>query len=396
MSDLSNFFGRLNLRFVLLLCNFLLCFNAVIFSMNNYCYVAPNQLQNLTRYSLSDYLPEIGDQGDVGSCVGWASTYYGLTIVKRIEHGKEYPVFAPLSTYNRFCFFNNRNPCWGGARIDGSLDILEKYGCPLLSDYAFNYCAYDPDKKKYKDRLFGYDVLQHRNALQIKMALNSNRPVVIGIQVFAGGKGNSMNTKFLDSNGVIRIENFKSDYAVSAHAMCIVGYDDEIGGGAFKLVNSWGKEWGKSGFCWLRYSDLEILQNAYALIPNDNEAPAAKTAFKTASIEVVNTSNKGIYLSLGLNTADGKRTSKGWYYISSGTSRVISIAERSKNEILYALMTENGTITQAANSGESLLVKEDGFFDLSIETLSSVIKESKSYSFKPSNKKRKEVLRIAD
>ena len=63
----------------------------------------------LTRYSLEDYLPEIGDQGDVGSCVGWASAYYGLTVVKRIEHGRNYPVFSALSAYNRYCFLNRLN-----------------------------------------------------------------------------------------------------------------------------------------------------------------------------------------------------------------------------------------------------------------------------------------------
>ena len=85
-----------------------------------------NRPDLLTRYSLETYLPEIGDQGDVGSCVGWAATYYGLTIVKRIEHGQNYQVFSALSTYNRYCFFYDKNPCYGGSQIDGSLEVLKK------------------------------------------------------------------------------------------------------------------------------------------------------------------------------------------------------------------------------------------------------------------------------
>ena len=153
-----------------------------------------------------------GDQGDVGSCVGWAATYYGFTIVKRIEFGQDYPVFSPLSTYNRYCYFYHKNPCYGGAQIDGSLEVLKKYGSPLLSDYTLQNCAHDPDKTKYQDRLFDYEHLQHKNVNQIKAAISKNRPVVIGMNVYAGGKGNSLNTKFLDSNGVIKIENFNSDY----------------------------------------------------------------------------------------------------------------------------------------------------------------------------------------
>jgi hypothetical protein len=151
----------------------------------------------LSRYSLEAYLPEIGDQGDVGSCVGWASAYYGLTVVKRIEHGRNYPVFSALSAYNRYCFFYDKNPCYGGSQIDGSLEVLKKYGSPLMKDYALQNCAHDPDKTKYKDRLFGYERLQHMNYLQIKAAISNNRPVVIGLNVYAGGKGNSLNTKFL-------------------------------------------------------------------------------------------------------------------------------------------------------------------------------------------------------
>ena len=51
---------------------------------SNFSGAANHRPALLKRYSLETYLPEIGDQGDVGSCVGWAATYYGLTIVKRI------------------------------------------------------------------------------------------------------------------------------------------------------------------------------------------------------------------------------------------------------------------------------------------------------------------------
>ncbi|MFM7681824.1 MAG: hypothetical protein ACKO7P_03660, partial [Bacteroidota bacterium] len=83
----------------------------------------PN-LAILSSYSLEEYLPEIGDQGDVGSCVGWATTYYGFTMVKRLEHGKDYPVFSPLSVFNRFSYFKGFDPCRNGAYIDECLSLL--------------------------------------------------------------------------------------------------------------------------------------------------------------------------------------------------------------------------------------------------------------------------------
>ena len=38
---------------------------------------------------------------------------------------------------------------------------------------------------------------------------------------------------------------------VGGHAICVVGYDEEIQ--AFKIRNSWGPEWGKGGYAWLSY-----------------------------------------------------------------------------------------------------------------------------------------------
>lgn len=342
----------------------------------------------LSRYSLEAYCPEIGDQGDVGSCVGWAATYYGFTIVKRIEFGRDYPVFSPLSTYNRYCFFYHKNPCYGGSQIDGSLEVLKKYGSPLLSDYSLQNCAHDPDKTKYHDRLYDYEHLQHKNANQIKAAINKNRPVVIGMNVYAGGKGNSLNTKFLDSNGVIKIENFNSDYAVAGHAMCIIGYDDELGGGAFKLVNSWGKDWGKNGFCWLRYKDLDILRAAYALIPNDNVTVSDESEFKTKAIEWLNSTSENLYLSYGIITKTGEQQARGWFYIPSGSNRALSIAPRSSNDIYFVLMNEEGKIHRA--EGKTIKMPSDNakFFDYNTKKEGKAPAETDYFSFSPKNKKR--------
>lgn len=360
----------------------------IVLSALNYLGATTNRPVLLTRYSLETYLPEIGDQGDVGSCVGWASTYYGLTVIKRIEHGQNYPVFSALSTYNRYCFFYDKNPCYGGSQIDGSLEVLKKYGSPFMNDYALQNCAHDPDKRVYKDRLYDYERLQHMNYLQIKTAISNNRPVVIGMNVYAGGKGNSLNTKFLDSNGVIKIENFNSDFAVAGHAMCIIGFDDQIGGGAFKLVNSWGKEWGKNGFCWLRYKDLEILRAAFSLIPNDIPTLSKSSVFKTQSMELFNTSAKNYYVSYGITNVDGIQEARGWYYIPSGETRVFNIANRNTNEVYYLLMDDLGQVFESKTKSINIPTDRDKYFDSKQNKDGNGLLNFAYYSFMPSNKKK--------
>jgi hypothetical protein len=54
-----------------------------------------------------------------------------------------------------------------------------------------------------------------------------------------------------------------------------VGYDDKKYGGAFLIMNSWGKEWGNNGFGWVRYPDFKyFVREAYGLEPmhKQNEA----------------------------------------------------------------------------------------------------------------------------
>jgi hypothetical protein len=38
--------------------------------------------------------------------------------------------------------------------------------------------------------------------------------------------------------------------------MCIVGYDNNRYGGAFRVLNSWGSTWGDGGFVWIKYKDF--------------------------------------------------------------------------------------------------------------------------------------------
>jgi hypothetical protein len=52
----------------------------------------------------------------------------------------------------------------------------------------------------------------------------------------------------------------------SGHAMAIVGYDDDLNGGSFKVRNSWGPNFGDDGYCYITYESLKKLEaGAYAL-----------------------------------------------------------------------------------------------------------------------------------
>jgi hypothetical protein len=57
--------------------------------------------------------------------------------------------------------------------------------------------------------------------------------------------------------------------AIPAHALCVVGYDDEKYGGAFEIQNSWGTTWGNEGYVWITYETFSLFAyQAFELIDN--------------------------------------------------------------------------------------------------------------------------------
>lgn len=109
-----------------------------------------------------------------------------------------------------------------------------------------------------KNRLDDFIELGKNNVIdKIKYAITSKFPVIIGISDFKDIETNLGNDIWIPE-----VINF----TLNGHAMSIVSYDDNKNGGSFELMNSWGNKWGKSGYCWVRYADLEkLLVQAFAI-----------------------------------------------------------------------------------------------------------------------------------
>lgn len=61
------------------------------------------------------------------------------------------------------------------------------------------------------------------------------------------------------------------DPIVGYHCIALVGYDDEKG--AWLLRNSWNTSWGIEGYCWIRYGECDIEQEAYWIELNGEVEP---------------------------------------------------------------------------------------------------------------------------
>jgi C1A family cysteine protease len=217
-----------------------------------------------SSYSLRPFAPNVMSQGQLGSCVSWASAYAGLTIVKRIEkNNKNLEPFSPLNLYVRYKKHFNEDPCSYGACVPFALNILKSNGCSAFNNFLPNECSKNVSENMvYDDKLYSFDPLNSSSISSIKSAIAGNMPVVIGIKCYDGDDWKNA----IFNNGVW--SGYFTGNPNSGHAMCLVGYDDNKAGGAFEIMNSWGEDWGDKGYFWIKYADfVKHVDESYALIP---------------------------------------------------------------------------------------------------------------------------------
>ncbi|MCL6218713.1 C1 family peptidase [Zunongwangia pacifica] len=222
------------------------------------------------EYDLSEFLPPIGDQGQLGSCSSWAVSYYLKSLQEHIESGAPYSlatIFSPSFTYNQLTM----GAC-GGTSIAETLDLVQEVGvCSLeLFPYDDSGCSEQPNETQIaqaaRARISEFRSLSGENMIaEMKTLLLQQQPIVIGAYLSSEfGK--------IDRLGLTAYREHAVDYENGdCHAMLVVGYSDEYD--AFKVVNSWGENWGSDGFVWIDYAAFEnvtdvsanfrVINNAY-------------------------------------------------------------------------------------------------------------------------------------
>jgi C1A family cysteine protease len=227
-----------------------------------------NQLP--ARVSLEKYCPPRLNQGSQGSCVGWSSSYAARTILHSRATGQSPrdAAFSPSSLYNQI-----KLPNCQGAYIHTAMDVMHKRGVLPFKDFKYdqNDCSRTPSgtlmTKASQFRTRGFERLWENEGGTdidaIKQNIAQGAPVVVGMLV-GGSFMNAMQGRKMwrPTSRDRQMRGF------GGHAMCIMGYDDNMEGGAFQIMNSWGPNWGDRGFCWVRYSDFEYFtREAYGLHP---------------------------------------------------------------------------------------------------------------------------------
>jgi hypothetical protein len=218
---------------------------------------------------LSPYCPSVRNQGKLFSCVGWAVGYGALSIqyaaANNVTDKKmiDARAFSALYIYNQI-----KTHCKDGAKISDAFQFLVSNGDCLAGDFDFN--AEDCDKKPTSDitqkakgfaikdfqTLFGAEATPDERIRATKRALMLRKPVVIGLKV---------------TQAFYQLKKAQYWWAdagntspAGGHALVVVGYDDTRQ--AFRILNSWGQNWGDEGFIWIKYNYFgELCKYAYVM-----------------------------------------------------------------------------------------------------------------------------------
>ena len=255
-----------------------------------------------SKYSLEKYTPfYVSNQGSTSMCVAYALANCRTIIYARNKNitnrDKVFDVsFSPFFLYYILKDLSDDDCVYGVSPWD-AINKLTDIGIAKLLDVEYpdywpftkkqlcvfyppsyvadinNAIQYTIDDPKFLSR----DLLNFEKVSALKSEISSGNPIFFGMDPFPASLWGSDGydswgpNQFIECKGwtqgnrqckrkvkldayCFQHQNQKS--SSMGHTMVIIGYDDNKYGGAFQILNSYGKAWGNNGKIWIRYNDL--------------------------------------------------------------------------------------------------------------------------------------------
>lgn len=201
--------------------------------------------------------------------VAWAAVWNARTAAEAIACNESNPVrirdmaFAPAYNYT---IARKQPNCFEPVSMIEVLESMVRNGSPYFLEFR-EFCVTDipveivplATTKKLSGyfKLFNTSDAADLKIKSIKGAILSNNAVLAGI---------ICPPSFNMAADVWTPRETRIEQQSGGHAVCVVGYDDSKFGGAFEIVNTWGKDWGNDGYTWVRYKDFaDYVQYGFGL-----------------------------------------------------------------------------------------------------------------------------------
>ncbi len=261
-------------------------------------------------FSEEEYFPVTGDQGPQGSCCSWAAVYYAYGYQEardqgwNAQSGNQSYLMSPAWAYNKLVSNTNE-----GTMIENNIGILKNEGCPTLNEMPYD--PYDCNNLG-SEEAWREAPLHRAEQTYLAYSFKPTNPVEV-LRTFIANHvpvafymdGACYPNNMWDGEFIVSTDDV--DSGGGAHCQTIIGYNDSMEEdseiGAFKIVNSWGSDFGNNGYYWITYDalfDMRII--AYVVIDKPDYSPnlIAKWEFSEAPVNWLSF-NVGIVNYLGSN-----------------------------------------------------------------------------------------------
>jgi C1A family cysteine protease len=252
----------------------------------------PVYVDNSTDVVTGIHFPPIRDQGSLGACACWASTYYQLSYMTALQRGLDIRnpddntnKYSPKWSYNLL-----NNGANNGTTLANVLTLLNLHGAATWAEFPYDgtdYLSWCLNTNAWRNALS-----VRTEPAQYSSYTNTNAGLEVIKQLLANGYVLTFNTDIYawhitsildnpsttdDTSAIGKAIGYWVDTTTSGHSMTIVGYNDsiwtDINGnstmdagelGALRIANSWGPSgWypngypDDGGFIWLAYDALK-------------------------------------------------------------------------------------------------------------------------------------------
>lgn len=339
-------------------------------------------------------LPPVKSQYDKPSCGAFAACYYALSYHHAVRMNdfnyKNSNTFSPDFIYNT-SVEDKLIKCGEGNSFLHLRDILINKGTCTISSLAIDthkeneVCTkLNPVTQIQKDEAYKYRVkdllfyVKNSSGTQFisdfKSLLSNNIPIVIVMpidQVFKNLGIGLFNYDYLwrgKSGNWVK----DNDEKKSNHWMTVVGYDDDQN--AFKIINSWGKQWGDNGFAYIDYNLMWQYIKAAFIIKYGSENITEQTG-----VTFYNNYHEAVCVGGGANTGVFGGNMSGVNVVNWSGLNIARFTQQNHSRIEYNLnntipgypdqINQEGTFEMTANIQNAYLYNNYQLENDSIATL---------------------------
>lgn len=288
--------------------------------------------------SWESYFPPIGNQGEYGTCVTWATGYALKTALNKIDNNSLNVNSAsnqtsPIDLWHLMGSDEKSTKC-NGSNFDPAFKAMERSGVASMAEKPFTNMKMTCDGicgiGDSGNKLGSYRIIAYTKELSgsgsygmtvanFKGYLDNVGPIAIGARL----GDNFMNC---NSSSVLNSDTYNYSGMHAYHAMVLVGYDDNRQ--AFRVRNSWGSDWGDNGSIWIGYNFF-VNNFCFGAWVASNDATASAETTRSSSANDVKMEVLKDY-----KKADGKRVVE-YNILNNGSSTISSNKEWSAVYLLF-------------------------------------------------------------